>query len=180
MKCITYKQNKDKEMAYKSVVDNCRIILNLDDSKLAQQLFRKVCGTVFYLSLFSLPKSELIHERRYTIESVVASIPGFMQESANTWLENITNCSSPYAILAPNLDQILHECTIPEICDKLGIPGKEFYLAAFRVYLLDNSSPFPSNMVEILRNPDITLNDAWNIFEDAIYRGGANRYGKRE
>lgn len=176
-KCTTYKSTKGKDVAVSSLLSKCERVLCSDDVTSSTELFRQICGTVFYISLFHLPAEELKDGYRYTLESIVESIEGFMRDDAKNWLNNITDCSSEYAILGPHLEHILHEATIQEICSQLGIPVLPFYLAAMRMYLFTNADPFPKDALEIIRKPNVDFYEVWNMFEDCIYRKG-DKYAK--
>lgn len=177
MKCITYKRQKTKEMATSSLIQKCDIIINSDDRKLCTELFRQACGNVFYITLFTIPQKELVHNYRYTIQAVIQSIEGFMRMDANSWLECVTDCASEYSLITPHLDGILHEATVPEICEAFDIPCLPYYKAAMRMYLFENSEPFPTDVLDSVRDPNVNIYDIWNMFEDCIYRKG-DKYAK--
>lgn len=178
MKCITYKRSYTKERVDGLILERCSRILECDDSAVVVDQFKKLCGNVFYDSLFVLPEHELVHQQRYTIAAPVFMLEGYLKQDARNMLNMITDFTVKSGISVTTLTNILHECTFREIMEPLGIPYNEVYLACFRVYLMFSNidTALRDKLLEFIRTPGVTQHDAWLKFEEEVYKPNGNYF----
>ena len=131
-KCLTYNDTKTQSVAKAKVMEYCNVVLSREYD--VTEYITKLCGVLYYTSVFLIPYKELKDGNIYTIEDSCYYVPGLFKISMHDLLENLGDvCVNPVCATA-KLRIILTDCLLPELLDLLCLDASAVVCSLSSIY----------------------------------------------